>query len=204
MLALHENALLTALREHRDIKLRVAVVDSLPKMFGDKLLQKYVADAPALYVVPGRITVRNGDEATMEFTVAGIVRNVAGHAQARKGDGIDIGCDHLLTLAIRALHRQPLGNASWSLVSAEMADDELFETQGLSAIEMKFTSSALLLAADFGAEQLDELDDFNRLNADFDVAGRSDGQRAPWLAEPPDYSAQTPEMQAKINLPGAN
>lgn len=204
MLALHENALIKALREHRDVRQRVAVVDCLPKLIGEQLLQKYKADAPALYVVPGRITVRDGDEATLEFTVAGIVRNVAGQAQARKGDGIDIGCDHLLTLAIRALNRQVLGCASWSLVSAEMADDDLFESAGLSAIEMKFTSSAVLLDAGFGLEQLAELDNFAALHADFDLVGRSDAQLAAWQQTPPDYSASTPELQADINLPGAN
>jgi hypothetical protein len=203
MLALHEDSLIAALRGHRDVKRLVAVVASLPKLVGDKLLAKYKADAPALYVVPGVITVRDR-LATLEFTVAGIVRNVAGQAQARKGDGIDIGCDHLLSLAIRALDDQVLGCATWSLVRAEMADDDLFESAGLQAIEMKFTSSPVLLDADFGAEQLAELDSFTGVHADFDLTGRTPEQLGDWLQTPPNYSASTPELQADITLPGAN
>jgi phage gp37-like protein len=169
MLALHENALVAALADHRDIKNKVKTVGSLPNVLSDKLLARYVADAPALYVVPGRITVKD-DDATLEFTVAGIVRNVAGQAQARKGDGIDIGCDHLLTLAIRAINRQRLGDCSWSLATAEMADDDLFLQAGIAVIEMKFVSTPVELDADFGADQMSELDDFETFHADLDPA----------------------------------
>lgn len=209
MLALHEDALIAALKNHRDIKTRVRTVESLPKLMGEKLLQRYVADAPALYVVPGRFTVKD-DEATMEFTVAGVVRNVAGQDKARKGDGIDIGCDHLLTLAIRALNRQTLGNCHWALTSGAMADDEIFEQAGISAVEMLFSGSPITLAADFGEElfALDApggLDEFTHLHADLDspvTAG--DVEYASWLSTPPDYSTSQPHLQLDVQLPGAS
>lgn len=169
MLSLHENALVEALKNHRDIKRVVRTVDSLPNVLSDKLLARYVADAPALYVVPGRINVKD-DDATLEFTVVGIVRNVAGQAQARKGDGKDIGCDHLLTLAMRAINQQRHGNCRWALATAEMADDDLFLTAGIAAVEMKFTSSPIQLDADFSADQMSELDDFKTFHADIDRA----------------------------------
>ncbi len=200
MLALHENALICALQNHRDIKALVRTVDSLPKLIGEKLLARYVADAPALYVVPGRITVRD-DDAFLEFTVAGIVRNVAGQAQARKGDGIDIGCDHLLALAIRAINRQRLGNCNWALATAEMADDDLFDQAGISAIEMRFISTAVPLDADFGEAQLAELDDYKTFHADVDIAPQeSDAEHAKWLQTPPDFSTSTPDMQLDVQL----
>lgn len=200
MLALNENALVTALQSHRDIKRLVRTIGTLPKVLGDKLLSQYVADAPALYVVPGRVTVKD-DDATLEFTVAGIVRNAAGQAQARKGDGISIGCDHLLILAIRALNRQRLGNCSWALASAEMADDQLFDQAGISAIEMKFTSSPISLDSDYGAAELAELDDFNTFHADMDLPRHAtDAQRAAWLATPPDYTGGAPDAQLDVQL----
>lgn len=203
MLALHENALIAALKAHRDIQPKVRTVDSLPRLFGDKLLQRYVADAPALYVVPGRMTMKD-DEATMEFTVAGVVRNAAGQAQGRKGDGIDIGCDHLLVLALRALNRQRLGHCTWSATSAEMADDELFEQAGISAIEIKFSSSPVFLDQDFGAAQIHELNDFTRFHADIDSpADAGAAEYASWLQEPPVYPGQQPDLQLDISLPGA-
>lgn len=200
MLALHENALVTALQNHRDVKRLVRTVGTLPKLLGDQLLSKYMADAPALYVVPGRVAVKD-DDATLEFTVAGIVRNAAGPAQARNGDGISIGCDHLLTLAIRAINRQRLGSCNWALVSAEMADDQLFDQAGITAIEMRFTSSAVALDCDYGADQLAELDDFNTFHADIDLpAHATDAQRGQWLATPPDYSGGAPDAQLDVKL----
>lgn len=204
MLALHEDALVTALKDHRDIRTRVRTIDSLPKLIGDKLLARYVADAPALYVIPGRFTVKD-DEASLEYTVAGVARNVAGQDKARKGDGIDIGCDQLLTLAIRALNRQKLGQCHWLLASGEMADDEIFEQAGISAVELKFVGSPITLAADFGEEELAQLDNFTGFHADMDIpAGAGDIEYASWLATPPNYSNSQPDLQLDVQLPGAN
>jgi hypothetical protein len=202
MLAVHENALLAALKGHRHA-VKVKTVESLPTVVGKELLARYQVEAPALYVVPGRITVTD-DQARMEFTVPGIVRNVAGHAQARKGDGVDIGCDHLMSIAIRAINRKTLGLCSWSLVSAEMADDDVFLAGGISAIEMKFRSSPIELPADYGEEDLDELDDFTDLHADIDSPADAGAiEYASWLAEPPDYTNTQPDLQMDVSLPGA-
>jgi hypothetical protein len=77
-------------------------------------------------VLPGSCA-GNGDDAIMTFTIAGVVRNVAGNAQARKGDGIDIGCDHLLLAACARCTATRSASAAGSLVSAEMVDDEIFD-----------------------------------------------------------------------------
>ena len=200
MLALHENALVEALKNHRDIKTKVKTVDSLPQVISKQLLTRYMADAPALYVVPGRINVKD-DDATLEFTVVGIVRNVAGQAQSRKGDGIDIGCDHLMLLATRAINQQRLGKCRWAITTAEMADDDLFLEAGIAVIEMKFVSSPVQVDADFGADQLAELDDFNTFHADLDSAPQaSDAEHGKWLATPPDYSTSTPDAQLDVAL----
>lgn len=200
MLALHENALVEALKKHRDVKRLVRTIDSLPDVLSDKVLARYVTDAPALYVVPGRITVKD-DDATLEFTVVGIVRNVAGQAQARKGDGKDIGCDHLLALSTRAINQQRHGHCRWFLTTAEMADDDLFLQAGIAAIEMKFVSSPVQVDADFGADQLAELDNFNTFHADLDIAPEAgDAEHAKWLATPPDYSTSQPDATLDLAL----
>jgi hypothetical protein len=203
MLALHENALLAALKGHRHAA-KVRMVDSLPKVIGDKLLSRYVVDAPALYVVPGRIVVTD-DQARMEFIVAGIVKNVGGQAQARKGDGIDLGCDHLLRIGIKALNRQTLGLCSWSLATAEMVDDDVFLQAGISGIEMKFVSSAVDLEADYDESEIDELDDFLKLHADIDSPADAGAlEYASWLTEPPNYTNTHPDLQMDVQLPGAS
>ncbi|MFM9902139.1 MAG: hypothetical protein ACKVOT_14100 [Polaromonas sp.] len=221
MLAASENALLTRLRGHRDIKRLVRTVDTLPKVPSEQLLTKYHADAPALYVVPGRFTVQDS-LATMRFTVAGVVRNVRGHEQARKGDGIDIGCDHLITLAIRALNDQVAGEATWKVVAGEMVDDDVFDAAGIAAVEISLESYPIELSFDYGEAELagvgggadaggtgpgsvDELDDFTHAHVDLDItphAGTAEHRK--WLAVPPDFSTSAPDAQLDIQLPGAD
>jgi hypothetical protein len=204
MLVAAENALIAALKAHRVVQqLKLRAVDSLPKLAIDQLLARYAADAPALYVLPGRLK-GDGDDATMTFTVAGVVRNVAGSSQARKGDGIDIGCDHLLLAAVRAIHAHQLGICTWSLASAEMVDDEIFDKTGLAAVEMTFESSRVQLPDDW---ELGELDDFLHFHADIDIAPHAQAgatEYASWLATPPDYTADRPDADLDLTLQGAS
>lgn len=204
MLAAAENALIARLEGHRDVHRLVRTVSSLPKMTSEALLARYYADAPALYIVPGRFTVKDS-QATLRFTVAGVVRNVAGQAQARKGDGIDLGCDHLVALAVRALHDQRIGDCSWSVTGGEMADDELFDKAGIAAVEITLESTPVELDYDYGAAQLAELPDFTHLHADVDLPPQaSAAEHGQWLATPPDFSASRPDAELDVQLPGAN
>lgn len=204
MLGRHENALLGALKTHRDIVPKVRTVDTLPKLVGDDLLKKYVTDAPALYIVPGRFNVRD-ELAILEFTVAGVIRNVAGHSQARKGDNIDIGCDHLVILAIRALNGQKLGDCTWYLASGEMVDDDIFQKAGINAVEMKFVGTPIALDADYGEDQLQELGDFLHFHADIDLPPTAgDIEYASWMQVPPNFSTSAPDAQLDVQLQGAS
>ena len=201
MLAAQENALIAALKEHRHIKQLVRTVGTLPKVMGKELLQRYTSDAPALYVVPGRFRVRDG-VLLPTFTVAAVARNVAGQEQARKGDGLDLGVDGLMVLAIRALHGHRLGDCDWSLTSGEMVDDEVFFSAGLSALEMVFEGSPIELTPDYG---LAELDDFLRLHGDVDLAGMAGAaEHHKWLASPADTSTSAPDAQLDVQLTGAS
>lgn len=203
MLAAAENALIAGLKAHRLVQaLHLRAVDSLPKLAVDKLLARYAADAPALYVVAGRLQGA-GDDFTMIFTVAGVVRNVAGNDRARKGDGIDIGCDHLLIATTRAVHGHVLGGVNWNLAAAEMVDDDLFDQAGLAAIEMTFESSRLQAPDDW---ELGELDDFLHFHADIDMqpfATAGAIEYASWLATPPDYTTDRPDADLDVTLQGA-
>jgi hypothetical protein len=202
MLVAAENALVAGLTAHRVVQqLKLRAVESLPKLPTDKLLARYAADAPALYVVPGRLK-GDGDDATMTFTIAGVVRNVAGHGQARKGDGIDIGCDHLMLAAVRAIHQQKLGICNWHLASAEMVDDEIFDKAGLAAIEMTFESSRVQIPDDW---ELGELDNFTHFHADLDITPHAAvGEHDNWLQEPPDLTTDRPDANVDVTLEGAS
>lgn len=203
MLAAAENALIARLQGHRDVQRLVRTVGTLPKVASEQLLARYHADAPALYVVPGRFTVKDG-LATMRFTIAGVVRNVAGQEQARKGDGVDIGCDHLATLAIRALNDQFVGDCSWFVMSGEMVDEQLFDKAGVAAIEIVLESSPMVLDFDYGEGQLAELANFTHFHADIDSPANAGAiEYASWLAEPPNFSNSQPDLQLDVQLPGA-
>ena len=203
MLAAAENALISRLQDHRDVKRLVRTVGTLPKLPSEKLLKRYYADAPALYVVPGRFTVKDS-QATMRFTVAGVVRNVAGQEQARKGDGIDIGCDHLVTMTIRALNAQFIGDCSWSVTGGEMVDEELFDAAGVAAVEITLESTPVELDFDYGETQIAELNNFTRLHVDMDIAPQAGTtEHDKWLANPPDFSTSQPDLQLDVQLPGA-
>lgn len=203
MLAAAENALIARLQAHRDVKRLVRTVGTLPKLTSEQLLKRYHADAPALYIVPGRFTVRD-NLASMRFTVAGVVRNVAGQEQARKGDGIDIGCDHLVILAIRALNDQMVGDCSWSVTGGEMVDEEIFDAAGVAAVEITLESTAVELAYDYGTAQLAELPDFKRLHADIDLPPKSGTtEYAKWLANPANFETSRPDADLDVQLPGA-
>lgn len=201
MLARNENALVQRLAQHRDIKSRVRTVASLPKVVGSReLLARYLVDAPAFYIVPGKFSVADS-EATLNFTVAGIVRNVAGNAQARKGDGIDLGCDQLVTLAVRALHGQVVGDSTWYVTGGEMVDEAIFDEAGIAAVEITLQSTPIELSADYGPDELGELADFKRFHADVDIQPHaSSAEHAKWLGTPPDQTTSKPDAVIDVAL----
>lgn len=201
MLAAAEDGLLAGLRARGSIATRVRTVDSMPKLPVEQLLSRYAADAPALYVVPGTFVVRD-DAVVMRFTIAGVIRNAAGHAAGRKGDGIDIGCDQLMLWAARAVHGAQLGGTTWQLTGGEMVDDDLFDMHGLSAVELTFEGAPVLIGAD---DDDAGLDDFLRLHADIDIPAHAGTvEHAKWLEEPPDTAASRPDLQADLSLPGGS
>lgn len=203
MLAAAGTALIDALKAHRDVAPRLRAVDHLPQLDMDKLLKRYVSDAPAFYLLPGalRVVDASAGVAVMGFSLAGVVRNVGGHDRAFRGDGIDLGADALLVLATRALHGQQIGNCTWNLVRAEMEDDPLFDDAGIAAITMTFESTHVELAADWA---LPELDSFTRFHGDIDLvphAGEIEYQS--WLSTPPNFSTSRPDAELDVSLQGA-
>lgn len=201
MLARQENALIAALAEHRDIKPRVRTVGSLPQVPDDELLSKYSLEAPALYVVPGAFKVSDG-VLYPSFTVAAVASNVAGQAQGRKGDGIDLGVDQLMVLAMRAIHDHRIADCTWQCTRGELVDDALFFASGLTAMEVVFEGTGIQMPADWSAN---ELADFLHFHAEIDVPPHESGtEHQKWLQEPPDFSSSRPDADLDVQLPGAS
>lgn len=201
MLATTGNAILQQLRTHRLIKDKIRKVERLPELDLEALLKRYVADAPAYYLLPGTFRTVD-DDMVITFTLAAVVRNSRGPDAAFAGDGQAIGLDHLLQLALRALHGNVIGPCSWRVVRGELVDDQVFDKTGLAALEIQLESSPIAIDEDW---QMEELESFKTFHADFDLdpqAGEIEYQS--WLQEPaPDYSNSRPDLAAHVSLQGA-
>lgn len=67
MLALHENALIAALKARPGLQNTLREVGAIPNVPSEKLLAQYSIDAPAMYLAAPLLVVDN-DMATMRFT----------------------------------------------------------------------------------------------------------------------------------------
>ena len=176
---------------------------SLPAVPDDtKLLQRYLVDAPALYVTEGLYRIVD-DMGLLSFTVGIVVRNVAGNTQARLGDGISVSADQLLTLVVRTLHGRRIGDASWNIRRAEYLEPiDVFEAAGLTVVGVSIESTLMALPDD--PDELDGLGDLRHVHLDMDIAPHAGQEEyGKWLAEPPDYATDRPDLQADIPLAGA-
>lgn len=203
MLGKHELAIIAALQARPGIQKTTRTVGSLPAVPDDeKLLRRYLVDAPALYVTEGVYRIVD-DLGLLSFTIGIVVRNVAGNTQARLGDGISVSADQLLILVVRALHGRRIGDASWTVRRAEALEPvDVFEASGLTVLGVSVESSPMALPDD--PEDLEGLGDLRHVHLDMDIAPHaSSDEHGRWLAEPPDYTNDRPDLQADISLAGA-
>jgi hypothetical protein len=205
MLALHENALIAALKARPGLQNTLREVGAIPNVPSEKLLAQYSTDAPAIYVAAPLLVVDN-DMATMRFTLVIMVHNVGSRAQARKGNSQELGIDQYFTLACRTINGKKIGEATWYVKRAEFADDELFVQHGLTVMEVALESSAQELPYEVDENTTDlQLDDFKHLHADIDIAPHAmSGDYGKWLEQPPNYSTDAPDAQADIQLTGGS
>jgi hypothetical protein len=207
MLASSGQAILDKLAGHRAVvAAKLREIGRLPQLELEALLQRYVADAPAFYLLPGSFHTVEDDDSLMviEFDLAGVVRNVAGSEEAFAGDGQDIGVDYLLLLAMRALHGHQIGGCTWRVKRGAMVDDPLFDQAGIAAVEIHLESSPLPVDADW---LMEELDDFQHFHADIDIqpfAVDPEAEYASWLATPPVYTTDRPDADLDVTLEGAS
>ncbi len=205
MLALHENALIAALKARPGLQNTLRQVGAIPNVPSEKLLAQYSTDAPAMYLAAPLLVVDN-DMATMRFTLVIMVHNVGSRDQARKGNSQELGIDQYFTLACRTINGKKIGEATWYVKRAEFADDELFVKQGLTVMEVALESSAQELPYEVDENTTDlQLDDFTHLHADIDIAPHALAtEYAKWLQVPPDYTQSRPDAQADDQLAGGS
>lgn len=198
----HEDLLIAALKARPGLHRTLKTVGSLPKVPDADLLKQYVADAPAIYLAEPTLSVES-EAATLRFKLCILVRHAGGPMKARKGDAIDVGVDVLFVLAARALHGKRIGDTTWNMTRGAMVDEPLFARSGLAAMEVDLVSTPVLLPYEWDEDTADvALDELRHVHLDFDLVPHSETTAA-WLQNPPDYTADRPDMQADEALPGA-
>lgn len=203
MLGKHELAIIAALKARPGIQRTTRTVGSLPAVPDDnKLLQRYLVDAPALYVTEGVFRVVD-DLVVLSFTIGIVVSNVGGNTQARLGDGVSVSADQLLALVVRALHARRVGDAGWNVRRAEYLEPiDVFEAAGLTVVGVSIESTPMTLPED--PDEVADLGDLRHVHLDMDIAPHATSEEhEKWLQEPPDHSTDRPDLQADIPLAGA-
>lgn len=205
MLALHENALIAALKARPGLTNTLRQVGAIPNVPTEKLLQQYAADAPAVYVAAPLLVVDN-DLAVMRFTLVLMVHNVGSRDQARKGNAKELGVDQYFTLVCRTINAKKIGDATWYVKRAEYADDDLFVKQGLTVMEIAIESSPQELPYEVDENTTDlQLDDLNHVHMDMDIAPHVlSTEYGKWLLEPPNFTNSRPDAQADVQLAGGS
>lgn len=197
MLAECEDGLLALVRTSV-LGRRLATVAALPEIDGDSLIKRFGAEAPAVYVAPGRITLRDG-EMTLAFGLGCVARSGRGQEAARKGDGVAIGLYQIVEGVAALVDRAVAGAINWTVVGIDYLSDAGLANNGLQAAVVMVRSSGWIPLP----EALDEssLADFQTFHADYDIEPHADAsEHAKWVQEPPDLTTSAPDVSETTTL----
>lgn len=195
MLTEAEGALLRLLKESA-LASRLRVIDTLPELAPDKLVQRLALDAPAIYVdtAPFAIGDRAGD---LRLEVLLLARNARSPGVARSGDGIAIGLLQLIDAALSLIDGAVQDGYGWRCLSVAFERDAAFFAAG-------FLPASILVATRAELDPpIDEtaLADFETFHGDYDIDPHQPRtEHDKWLQEPPDHSGSQPELTDTVVL----
>lgn len=170
-------------------------IDSLPDTNLQDLVQRWGAEAPALYVTPLAATI-TGDIISPRFAMVLVVKNASSHQYARYGDGLTIGLYPLLDSAMALIHHAPPGLANWKVDRCEFLNEPILRDTGLFAALIEVSAETDMPAP----EDLANLADFTQFNADYDIAPHSsDAQHQEWANGTYD-GLELPDLQSHTEL----
>ncbi len=171
---------------------KLACVETLPELDGDNLVQKFAAQAPAVFVVAGvHASVQDGS-ITVPFGLACVARNARGHADARRGDGKTLGMYQIVSAVLGLMESGRAGGYVWRVTGVDLMLDDKLTKAGLTCAVVHVSTTAQLPAG------LDEtvLADFTTMRADYDVKPQvSAAEHTKWVGDVPDYLTSKPELQ---------
>jgi hypothetical protein len=199
---------LIALIKSSPLAKKLRVIDVLPTVPIQILLQKFATDAPAIYVDAGGFGDNNGNRVVVpSMALLLIAKNARGAKDAQRGDGIMIGLLEMVDAAASLIDGANAGGINWTVdraVPLDNFEDRPFINNGLFAMSMKVSGKACLLnpADEQNLASIEQnLADFMTMAVDYDVEPfASDAVRQGWLAEPKDTAGGTPDLQSTITL----
>lgn len=190
---------LVALIKNSALGQKLATVAALPEIDGDSLVKRFGAEAPAVYVAPGQIALREG-ELYLHYGIGCVARSSRGQEAARKGDGMAIGLYQIIEGVAALVDRGVAGDINWSVIGIEYLADNLLTQNGLQVAIVRARSSgwiALPPALDESA-----LSAFTTFRASYDIEPFASGaEHAKWAGDPPDHTTTAPEVSETVTLP---
>lgn len=175
MLADSEESLV-ALIKATTVGKRLRLVSTLPDLPDADVLQRWVTDAPSVYVVPGDGVIGT-DTVVLPFVLVMVAKNARGHEAARRGDGKVIGLYEMLDGLLAELHETPFGHSAIYCQEYAWLQDKALRDKGLFAATLLLHTTVNLPVPDISA-----LADFDELYASWGVVPQSEQAGKP-LAE---------------------
>lgn len=197
MLAEIEDALVAAIKQSA-IANKLKQIDTLPDQDGDTLVNKFASDAPAVYVSPAAVLNISSGIVTLGFSVVCAVKNAAGHAASRKGDGKAIGVYQIAEFISGLLDGCVAADVPVYVTGINLVNSEVLYKNGLYVAVVTVTGQATIPSIiDFAA-----LDDFETFSAQYDLPPHVNAtEHNKWLQEPANYSTSKPELADQLTLP---
>ena len=189
---------LVSLVKNSPLGLKLATVGALPEIDGDNLVKRFGAEAPAVHVAPGQITLREG-ELYLHYGIGCVARSSLGQEAARKGFGKAIGLYQIVEGVAAIADRAVAGDINWSVVGIEYLTDALLTQNGLQVAVVRVRSSGwigLPPALDEASLAL-----FKTFRASWDIDPHvSATEHVKWAGDPPDHTTSAPDLSETVTL----
>jgi hypothetical protein len=200
MLATAQKGLVTLIK-NSPLGKRLRIVDVLPVLATQQLFQKFITDAPGIFVDAGGFGDNDGGrKVKLEMALLLVAKNARNAQAAQQGDGIMIGLLEMADYAAALVDGATAGDVTWTVdrcVALDNFEDRVFSAHGLCAMSMKVCGHAQLL------DPVDEqdLDSLLTVAVDFDVDPHASREvHEAWARDPKDTTGGTPDLQSTIQL----
>jgi hypothetical protein len=178
---------------------RLSTVCSLPDIDGDNMVKRFGSEAPAVYVSPAQIKVREGMW-MLYFGLGCVARSGRGQAAARKGDGLAIGLYQIVEGVVALADRAFAGGINWSVGGVDYIQDATLANNGLHVATVLVQTSGWIELP----ELLDEaaLAPFERFRPSYDIEPFDPHpEHEKWAGDPQDLSTSAPEVTETVSIP---